>query len=392
MHPSEIPCAPWQEIGPTLPNPGPHYLWISGEQAHEISLDGLRVNLQLPPNPEHPRDTEWVVRPGGGPVEHVAEVPELQGFLLEGEERFHLELARDHRFAPWILATMLGAVLGAGALGEPLLGMGLVLIVGSWGFGSFRAWFSARIALRRLVRQPQAHLRSLAALARFEAWAGRVSWRDRLMAWALPIVWGLILLAQLYVGTPESVALAGLVKPEVRQGDWWRLLTGPMLHGNVPHLLMNAGAWFGLALLAGRLLHRGWALAAWFAGALGGSWASLVLTPETPSVGASGGLCGLLGLLLALGLQRRALLPPTFLKDLLSSLGFMALFGVLAWALIDHGAHAGGLAAGFLLGLAVLAFQDRLPLPDSRVLRLLEGAGGCAFLALAAYTLTRLLA
>ncbi|HOD32153.1 MAG TPA: hypothetical protein PKO12_01645, partial [Holophaga sp.] len=84
------PPAPWQEIGPARPNPGPYYLWVSGEQSHEISLDGLRVNLQQPPEPENPRDTEWVVRPGGGPVQHVAEVSELQGFLLEGEERFHL--------------------------------------------------------------------------------------------------------------------------------------------------------------------------------------------------------------------------------------------------------------------------------------------------------------
>lgn len=386
------PSAPWQETGPALPNPGPHYLWVSGEHAQEISLDGLRVNLQLPPSPEQPRDTEWVVRPGGGPVEHVAEVPELQGFLLEGEERFHRDLARDHRFAPWILAAMVGGVLGSVALGALPLGMGLVLALGGWGLGSFRAWFNAQAALGRMVRQPELHLRNLAAQARFEAWAGRVGRRDRVLVWALPIAWGLIFLVQMYAGVTESVSLAGLVKPEVRQGDWLRLLTGPMLHGSAPHLLMNASAWVGLGLLAGRLLHRGWALAAWFAGALGGSWASLVLTPETPSVGASGGLCGLLGLLLALGWQRRALLPPTFLKDLLASVGFLALFGALAWAVIDHGAHAGGLAAGFLLGLAVLAFQAQLPLSDSRALRLLERAGGCAFLALTAYTLTRLLA
>ncbi len=385
------PPAPWQEIGPARPNPGPYYLWVSGEQSHEISLDGLRVNLQQPPEPENPRDTEWVVRPGGGPVQHVAEVSELQGFLLEGEERFHLDQAREHRFAPWILVAMVGAVLASGALGALPLGMALALMAGGWGLGAFRTWLSARLALCRLARQPEVHLRNLAAEARFAVWLGRVGWRDRLLAWGLPIVWGVIFLVQLYAGRSESVALAGLVKPEVRQGDWLRLLTGPMLHGSVAHLLMNAGAWFGLALLAGRLFHRGWALAAWFAGALGGSGVSLILTPQTPSVGASGGLCGLLGLLLALGWQRRALLPPAFLKDLLSALGFMALFGVLAWALIDHGAHAGGLLAGFLVGVAVLAFQDRVPLPDSRDLRLLELAGGCAFLALAGCTLVRLL-
>ena len=43
-------------------------------------------------------------------------------------------------------------------------------------------------------------------------------------------------------GVGASVALAGLVKPAVRAGEWWRLLSSSYLHGSALHLCSNLSA------------------------------------------------------------------------------------------------------------------------------------------------------
>jgi rhomboid protease GluP len=91
-------------------------------------------------------------------------------------------------------------------------------------------------------------------------------------------------------------SLGGMNRDAVlKSGEWYRLLTAALLHGDAFHILFN-----GLALgLAGYLLEsmvgRAWLVTLFFVGALGGSLMGLALNPENMvSVGASGAVMALL--------------------------------------------------------------------------------------------------
>jgi membrane associated rhomboid family serine protease len=140
-----------------------------------------------------------------------------------------------------------------------------------------------------------------------------------------------------------SVDRAGLLKHD--DVEWWRFLTAPFLHGNLLHWLMNTAA----ILYLGRRVEL---LARWphviiviFGSAwLGGIASSHFLA--APTVGASGGIMGLLGFLLIFETQHRSLVPKSSRRRLLAGVIVTAMMGVLGYQFIDNAAHAGGLVAG----------------------------------------------
>ncbi|MEZ7956807.1 MAG: rhomboid family intramembrane serine protease [Rubritalea sp.] len=140
-----------------------------------------------------------------------------------------------------------------------------------------------------------------------------------------------------------SVDRAGLLKHD--DVEWWRFLTAPFLHGNLLHWLMNTAA----ILYLGRRVEL---LARWphviiviFGSAwLGGIASSHFLA--APTVGASGGIMGLLGFLLIFETQHRRLVPKSSRRRLLAGVIVTAMMGVLGYQFIDNAAHAGGLVAG----------------------------------------------
>lgn len=162
-----------------------------------------------------------------------------------------------------------------------------------------------------------------------------------------------LFVAETFDGREAAIQAAGLVKPAVRNGELWRVITAPLLHANFLHIWMN-----GLALLStGRLVEahtrREYLPLTFFLSALVGSLASVVFYPDPTSVGASGGIMGVIGFLLVLSYQRRETLPPGFSRSILVSIGATAVMGLVAYNVIDNAAHLGGLVAGVLLALIV---------------------------------------
>jgi membrane associated rhomboid family serine protease len=124
-----------------------------------------------------------------------------------------------------------------------------------------------------------------------------------------------------------------------------------------------------------------------------GSLFSLFMLPGVSSIGASGGILGLLGFMTLLGLRRRALLPPGFGKSLVRSIAGLVVLGLAAWKVVDNAAHAGGYISGCILGfLFFRASQGPLPLPETRGLKVLDAISGAVILGAAVITTTRLLA
>ncbi|MFO1460347.1 MAG: rhomboid family intramembrane serine protease [Verrucomicrobiota bacterium] len=262
-----------------------------------------------------------------------------------------------------------------------------------YGVQSSETCFKSADSRRRLRRNRSDYFHRCSCECRYAFWVGNHSSSALWRTWSLGAAWVLIFILQLVLGQEASVERAGLVKPRVWQGEVWRLVTGPMLHGNFWYILMNVASGLSLALLIERMASPHILVPLWLLGAFGGSCSSLVFLPDKTSVGASGGLMGFVGFLAVMGWKRSHLLPPQFGMNVLRSVAFMALFGLLAWTVIDNAAHAGGAMAGALVGC--WHFKDRnagLPLPESPRQVILGRWGVFAFGTLVTFTLWRLLA
>jgi rhomboid protease GluP len=156
---------------------------------------------------------------------------------------------------------------------------------------------------------------------------------------------------------PPELLLDRLAKDTdaIRAGEVWRLLTAGLVHGGALHLFMNAAVLSNVGAMAERMLGPRRMLAVLWGGVLAGSLASVAANPGR-SVGISGGLFALVGALLALGLRHRRALPPPARRMLVRAPVEVIVLNValgLALPIIDNAAHLGGLAGGFLLGVAL---------------------------------------
>jgi membrane associated rhomboid family serine protease len=171
----------------------------------------------------------------------------------------------------------------------------------------------------------------------------------------------------------DQVAIAGLVKPAVRSGEWWRLLTSTYLHGGINHFFGNMGV---LALLGATL--EGYAPPTrlpfvYLVSAVTGGLASTWLYPSSPSIGASGAILGLAGYLFVLG-WRRPDQAPGYLVPWLGALLAPAFYlGAIAFFLIDNGAHLGGLVGGALVGVLTIPRQGHTHSATTRAVLALLG-------------------
>ncbi|PWB95115.1 rhomboid family intramembrane serine protease [Methylosinus sporium] len=153
-------------------------------------------------------------------------------------------------------------------------------------------------------------------------------------------------------------AMGGSSLAAIRDGEWWRLFTAPLLHGGLFHLLLNVVALIAAGSQLERLVGAAWFAGVFCVGALAGSTASVFFNPpDIVGVGASGGVVALFAATAVAsyrfppGPERNNLLTGSF-QILLPSL--LPLVSISHGAHIDYAAHFGGAAGGLLCGLALL--------------------------------------
>jgi membrane associated rhomboid family serine protease len=161
-------------------------------------------------------------------------------------------------------------------------------------------------------------------------------------------------LLQLFAGLQHSVDVASVDPVAIRSGEWWRLLGGTYLHGSPYHFIGNTSA----LLLYGAILEsKGSHLRlplVYLLSCLGGSLASVMLPPDVPSIGASGGVVGVIAYLFLFSRRQSVQFPPAFRGATASVFVGLIVAGALGFWYIDNPGHAGGAAMGFVLAALIV--------------------------------------
>ena len=135
------------------------------------------------------------------------------------------------------------------------------------------------------------------------------------------------------------------------QHEDYRLLTSGFLHWDILHIAFNMYALYWLGRLLEPAIGRTRFLSIYFVGLLAGSLGVLIVSPNSPTAGASGAIFGLLGAAFAEA-QRRGAEQVRNQIVLVMVINLALTLGISG---ISIGAHIGGLVGG---GLATVAFQQ----------------------------------
>ena len=159
-------------------------------------------------------------------------------------------------------------------------------------------------------------------------------------------------------------AHGALYAPSVKDGDWWRIVSAGFLHAGIIHIAFNMYFLYFLGTIIEPMIGRLRFGLIYAVSLLGGSFGALVLTPNSPTVGASGAVFGLMGAAI-LAMRARGIDP------MQSGLGVTLLLNLGISFLIPNisiGGHIGGLVAGGLAAYVMFELGERGRLPQNAVL------------------------
>ena len=132
--------------------------------------------------------------------------------------------------------------------------------------------------------------------------------------------------------------------------QWWRLVTAMFLHANLIHIGMNLWCLMDLGPEVEGLFNTTKFIVFYLVTGVAGFLLSLWWSPLGMSVGASGAILGLIGILIGASFHHGGL-GAAYRSQLWRWLIYIAIFGF--FFATDNAAHVGGLAAGIGLGYLV---------------------------------------
>lgn len=138
--------------------------------------------------------------------------------------------------------------------------------------------------------------------------------------------------------------------PYIFAGQWWRLVTAMFLHAGLLHIGMNLWCLFDLGPTVESLFSSTKFIVLYLAAGVAGFLLSVWWSPFGLSVGASGAILGLIGILIGASFHHGGL-GREYRGQLWRWLIYIFIFGL--FFNIDNAAHVGGLVLGALLGYLV---------------------------------------
>ena len=162
--------------------------------------------------------------------------------------------------------------------------------------------------------------------------------------------------------------------PAVADGDYWRVLTAGFLHAGFFHLLFNMFSLWILGTMLEPAIGRLRFGLIFFVSLLAGSFGALLVDPNSLTVGASGGIFGLMGAAVVV-MRNRGINPMESGLGLWIGLNLIITFAVPN---ISIGGHIGGLIGGALAALVLFDLPDRARVPPVAANLICAGLGAAA--------------
>ncbi len=188
--------------------------------------------------------------------------------------------------------------------------------------------------------------------------------------WATPIILDLnilVFLLMMFSGlgilSPQGIELikwGANFKPLTTDGEWWRLLTSIFLHAGFLHLANNMIALFFIGPFLETSIGSKKFMIIYLMTGLIASITSLLYHDAMVSVGASGAIFGMYGLLVALMILRYIdkNLTAILRVSVAIFIGLNLIMGLGGG--IDMAAHLGGLISGFVIGIIYFPLKKHL--------------------------------
>ena|SRR5215211_3012823 len=162
------------------------------------------------------------------------------------------------------------------------------------------------------------------------------------------------------LGGSQLLADGSVSRATIDNGEYYRLITAGFLHAGFFHLLFNMFALYVLGTLLEPVVGRLRFGLIYFVSLLAGSFGALLLSPNSPTVGASGAIFGLMGAAVIVMRNRG-------LNVMESGLGFWIVLNLIITFTVPNisiGGHVGGLIGGGLAALVLFDLGDRVRLPE----------------------------
>ncbi|MEO6759885.1 MAG: rhomboid family intramembrane serine protease [Saprospiraceae bacterium] len=181
---------------------------------------------------------------------------------------------------------------------------------------------------------------------------------------------GLILIANVLIfavntltGTRSLVQYGEKWLPAIQNGEWYRLITAGYLHQGLSfeprapkwlmlvqflHIFLNMAGLYNVGTIVEEIYGTRRMFASYTAATVVGFTLSAMWVPRIPSLGASAGIFGLLGALIAYGLLSKSLAARRLQNTCLVNAGIGLMMGGFL-PMIDNAAHLGGLIGGFVV-------------------------------------------
>lgn len=148
------------------------------------------------------------------------------------------------------------------------------------------------------------------------------------------------------------VAFGGCYGPLIKNGEIYRLITGGFLHANLMHLIFNMYALYLIGTQMESFMGKKKYLALYLFSLMSSSLLSVIMNPNTVSVGASGAIFGLTGALIYFGYHYRLYLSSVLKTQIIPIVALNFLLGFMIPGIDIYG-HIGGFIGGILLSMAL---------------------------------------
>lgn len=147
----------------------------------------------------------------------------------------------------------------------------------------------------------------------------------------------------------EVLNFLGAKSPAIRMhGEWWRLITAGVLHQGLIHIGMNMWVLYDVGPLVEEFFGSYRMVLIYVLGSVIGFGASYLWNSQSLSIGASAGICALIGAMIAYGFQYKTPMAGAIRAHFVRWAVYLVIIGLII-PVIDNGAHIGGLAGGFAI-------------------------------------------